>query len=98
MLLPIRSILIQFLSRLVILFTDIDECSDRRSNRCLNGRCLNTVGSFQCICGTGFVLSSDGSRCERRGKPFLNAEDATPDMQHATSDTQHPICNSTHNM
>lgn len=30
---------------------------------CRNGRCVNTEGSFQCICNAGFELTPDGKNC-----------------------------------
>uniref|UniRef100_A0A8C3JSM0 Fibrillin-2 n=1 Tax=Calidris pygmaea TaxID=425635 RepID=A0A8C3JSM0_9CHAR len=30
---------------------------------CKNGRCVNTDGSFQCICNAGFELTTDGKNC-----------------------------------
>ena len=31
---------------------DEDECKDE--NRCLNGECKNTAGSFRCVCNKGY--------------------------------------------
>ncbi|KAM4542832.1 complement component C1q receptor [Odontesthes bonariensis] len=39
--------------------TDVDECDHSRCG----GGCLNTVGSFDCYCGRGFALSTDGFSC-----------------------------------
>lgn len=43
-------------------FTDINECV-LNENLCTDGRCLNTDGSFMCICPENSVLSPDGKRC-----------------------------------
>lgn len=39
---------------------DINECNE---GKCLNGRCINTPGSFTCICPPGFDVSPDGTMC-----------------------------------
>ena len=44
-----------------ILHLDADECQS--SGICLNGRCVNTRGSFNCICKPGYTLSSDKTYC-----------------------------------
>lgn len=41
---------------------DIDECI-QNGILCKNGRCVNTEGSFQCICNAGFELTADGKNC-----------------------------------
>lgn len=41
---------------------DIDECIVN-GVMCRNGRCVNTEGSFQCICNAGFELTPDGKNC-----------------------------------
>ncbi|XP_078480085.1 fibrillin-2-like [Lampetra fluviatilis] len=41
---------------------DIDECV-YNGQVCKNGRCVNTEGSFQCICNAGFELTADGRNC-----------------------------------
>lgn len=40
---------------------NIDECSF--STACQNGRCVDTIGSFRCICPTGYELDASGSAC-----------------------------------
>uniref|UniRef100_A0A8C4Q9N7 Fibrillin 1 n=1 Tax=Eptatretus burgeri TaxID=7764 RepID=A0A8C4Q9N7_EPTBU len=43
---------------------DIDECAYHAYGRvCKNGRCVNTEGSFRCICNAGFDLTPDGRNC-----------------------------------
>ena len=42
--------------------TDIDECRVE-VGICRNGQCINNVGSFECSCPDGFVLSSNGREC-----------------------------------
>lgn len=41
---------------------DIDECV-QNGVLCKNGRCVNTEGSFQCICNAGFELTPNGKNC-----------------------------------
>ena len=45
-----------------MLLLDVDECST------LNGgcsqMCSNTFGSFECSCGTGYVLAVDNANCD----------------------------------
>jgi len=43
------------------IITDIDECLEY--NDC-HQMCLNTDGSYQCNCNTGFVLTVDNRTCE----------------------------------
>lgn len=31
---------------------------------CNNGRCVNTEGSFHCVCNAGFEISQDGKNCQ----------------------------------
>lgn len=41
---------------------DIDECDEDNGN--CEQECLNTPGSFQCRCGSGFQLREDGRTCQ----------------------------------
>uniref|UniRef100_A0A8D0HNQ8 Latent-transforming growth factor beta-binding protein 1 n=1 Tax=Sphenodon punctatus TaxID=8508 RepID=A0A8D0HNQ8_SPHPU len=41
--------------------SDVDECADQ--SRCLRGQCLNTVGSYRCLCGNGFKHSQETDDC-----------------------------------
>lgn len=45
---------------------DIDECI-MNGVMCRNGRCVNTDGSFQCICNAGFEITPDGKNCVGEG-------------------------------
>lgn len=49
---------------LSLCFADIDECAEG-SARCAH-RCVNTPGSFTCVCNPGFELGADGKQCYRK--------------------------------
>lgn len=46
----------------VCVCSDINECQDTRL--CANGHCINTEGSFQCQCYSGYQPTQEGSHCE----------------------------------
>ena len=50
------------MSVLLVLSTDIDECST--SNGGCDQVCTNTVGSFNCSCNSGFSPNTDGIACD----------------------------------
>lgn len=41
--------------------TDINECLI--PSNCINGRCINTEGSYKCECVAGLAIGSDGRTC-----------------------------------
>lgn len=41
---------------------DIDECRVL-ANTCQNGQCINTVGSYRCLCKTGYTTGLTGTSC-----------------------------------
>ena len=53
-------------TKLVILFTDVNECLHGTDNCDLNAKCTDTIGSFECTCNQGFI--GDGQTCS--GKEF----------------------------
>ena len=57
------------LIRLNGLLPDKDECE---RNPCANGKCVNTVGSYRCICPDGMELMQDGVTC--RGMTWSTTE------------------------
>lgn len=47
---------------------DVDECVGG-GGLCHLGRCVNTEGSFRCVCDVGFELSPDGKNCVGEWRP-----------------------------
>ena len=48
-------------------FVDVDVNECQASNGGCDHVCNNTVGSFQCSCNSGYILSADGFRCSGKG-------------------------------
>ena len=46
---------------MLMLSVDKDECEQ---DPCADGTCVNTVGSYKCICPNGMELMKDGVTCE----------------------------------
>lgn len=43
-------------------FSDLNECVEN-PEICVNGRCINTDGSFRCECPTGYMLDYTRTHC-----------------------------------
>ena len=54
----------------VLCETDVDECNDTQQP-CVFGECMNTVGSYDCICDEGFT----GTYHDVTSKLFFNFND-----------------------
>ena len=50
------------------MYLDINECSGD-VNCGVNAQCINTLGSYECQCNTGY--SWDGTQCIGKNKDFL---------------------------
>lgn len=53
------------------LLTDIDECLDGTHACDINAECLNTIGSYECVCILGFT--GNGRQCSRIACPRLDS-------------------------
>lgn len=56
---------------LLNIILDIDECLEL-PGLCQGGKCVNTFGSFQCRCPTGFFLNEETRVCD--GKSSLSKQ------------------------
>ena len=45
----------------ILFLSDIDECSV--TGMCINGRCVNEMGSYRCECHGDFMPNPEGSGC-----------------------------------
>lgn len=59
-------------------FADVDECTTLAGQVCRFGQCLNTIGSFHCLCQDGFELMTDGKNCMGESCMMLGAISASP--------------------
>lgn len=48
------------------MYSDINECV--RSTEICDQRCVNTAGSYYCICEVGYELQDDKKTCKVNGK------------------------------
>ena len=42
---------------------DVNECDDNPNYCQVRGRCVNTPGSYRCVCEQGYEVGNGGSRC-----------------------------------
>ena len=47
-----------------MIYTDVDECLTEVDTCSENETCLNTAGSFICLCNAGYIKSDNESACE----------------------------------
>ena len=45
------------------IYSDINECMEGSVQCMVHSQCVNTAGSYMCICDNGFILSSDQGSC-----------------------------------
>jgi len=50
--------------------TDIDECEDESSCGYI---CINSPGSYVCVCSDGYELNEDGAACDGKFNIFVNS-------------------------
>lgn len=48
---------------LLCLCADVDECTTLAGQVCRYGQCINSLGSFQCLCLEGYELTPDSKNC-----------------------------------
>lgn len=53
---------------LVVFSSDMDECATQRG-LCRYGKCVNSPGSFWCVCNDGYELALDGRVCTGERSP-----------------------------
>ena len=54
----------------ICLYSDTDECIDGTHN--CSQICINTIGSFTCVCDDGYELDSDEVTCNGMYKMCIN--------------------------
>lgn len=56
----------------VIFFSDINECIEGQHNCKSNQICMNTYGSFYCVCPRGYSAKTPQSRCKGEGSSDMS--------------------------
>lgn len=55
----------------VLWLADIDECQTSFGTLCRKGQCINSVGSFQCLCEEGYKRTPDAKNCMGKNCPTI---------------------------
>ena len=82
----LQGCVIFFLTNII---TDINECTEN-GRLCINGQCLNTPGSYRCVCNQGYTLSPDGAYC--LGKKCIHMSPSCRLHQLIMEKREMPIC------
>ena len=53
-------------------FSDINECIEGQHNCKSNQMCMNTYGSFYCVCPRGYSAKTPQSRCKGKGSSDMS--------------------------
>lgn len=56
----------------VVCFSDINECIEGQHNCKSNQMCMNTYGSFYCVCPRGYSAKTPQSPCKGEGSSAMN--------------------------
>lgn len=62
---------------------DIDECQTI-PDLCRNGRCINTLGSYRCLCNRGYKVDHTGTIC----RDVNECEQSPPPCKHSCQNTE----------
>ncbi|XP_068113667.1 tolloid-like protein 2 isoform X1 [Hyperolius riggenbachi] len=57
-------------------FKEMDECAKPDNGGCAQ-RCVNTLGSYKCVCDPGYELTADKKSCEVACGGFITKQDGT---------------------
>ena len=57
-----------------ICYTDINECLLEEGVCPAGSRCMNTIGSYTCTCGTGYFLFTKNNTCSGRKFNIFDTE------------------------
>lgn len=53
-----------------LVLSDVDEC-ELNQNLCLNGQCINSIGSFSCRCNSGFSVKRGTPGCTGKNLIYI---------------------------
>ena len=56
----------------VVCFADINECTEGQHNCKSNQMCMNTYGSFYCVCPRGYSAKTPQSPCKGESTSAMN--------------------------
>ena len=59
------------------MFLDLDECDEGLHNCKSNQMCMNTYGSFYCVCPRGYSAKTVNSPCEGKNSAMQSRVTAT---------------------
>ena len=90
-------ITMQILMLMLMVMTDDDGSSDLDECRvmpdaCPHGRCVNTMGSYRCLCDTGYQVDSSGTGCTDVDECSTDDHRAGPCSHHCRNTAGSFVC------